>query len=671
MKSNPIVLEMLMQRFRSVAEEMAYSLQRTGYTAFVNETADLGVALATPRGEIFGYPSGIGITMFSNLDLSGAINAFDRFDEGDVVITNDPYNSGGMASHLPDVNVLRPVFHEGELVCFAFAYVHSTDIGGIAPGSLSPTSAEVFQEGLRIPPIKLYRKGALNEDVLKLILNNCRIPGDNWGDLRAMITALKTGESRAQELVQRYGKEAFVHAMHDALDYSERRARGAIARIPEGCYCFHDYLDSDIATEVPVRLQVAVSVKGGAIHIDYSGTDPQLKAAFNLYSAGKPHPWLVYKLMTVLLTLDPGIPVNAGLLRPVTTSAPEGSVVNAVFPAAVGLRTTMGVRLQDAVMGALAQALPDVIPAAGAGTIVPVVFAEPGDGGRGVKVNVLETLSGGTGGTSRCDGLHARDVVDIANLRNNPLEMLEARASARVLRYGLAPDSGGPGRFRGGCGTVLEFEVLAPDCSIIARGMERQRFQSWGLLGGGCGGKGSIEVRRAGAAAYETPERQDVLRVSMGDCVRIVTAGGGGYGDPFRREPQRIFDDVMNGFVSLAGAERDYGVVIRNGGLDLPATARRRAERVRDAKPALYTLGWAREDYERVWTPQLWQRFMDCIFALPPAMRYECRLKVWRGMEERRARGEAADAAALDAMLAEATRRLTRTPATGAARAVA
>ncbi|HUF80857.1 MAG TPA: hydantoinase B/oxoprolinase family protein [Burkholderiales bacterium] len=658
MKSNPIVLEMLMQRFRSVAEEMAYSLQRTGYTAFVNETADLGVALATPEGEIFGYPSGIGITMFSNLDLSGAIRAFEGFEPGDIIITNDPYNSGGMASHLPDVNVLCPVFHEGELVCFAFAYVHSTDVGGIVPGSLSPTSAEVFQEGIRIPPLKLYRKGELNEDVLKLILNNCRIPADNRGDLRAMITALKTGESRTLELIGRYGREAFVHAMRDALDYSERRARAAIEGIPEGCYRFHDYLDSDVATEVPVRLQVAITVKAGGIHVDYSGTDPQLKAAFNLYSAGKPHPWLVYKLMSVLLTLDPGIPVNAGLLRPVTTSAPEGSVVNAVFPAAVGLRTTMGVRLQDALMGALAQALPEIIPAAGAGTIVPVVFAEPGAGGRGVKVNVLETLSGGTGGTSRCDGQHARDVVDIANLRNNPLEMLEARASARVLRYGLAPDSGGAGRFRGGCGTVLEFEVLAPDCSIIARGMERQRFRSWGLLGGGCGGKGSIAIRRARAADFETPGKQDVLRVSMGDRVRIVTAGGGGYGEPFEREPQRVFDDVMNGFASVAGAERDYGVVISGGRLDLEATTKRRAGRAAGAKPQLYSLGQAREDYERVWTPELWLKFIERLFALPPAMRYECRLKVWRAMEQRRSRGETVDAAALEQACAEVAGRL-------------
>ncbi len=653
MKSNPVILEMLMQRFRSVAEEMAYSLQRTGYTAFVNETADLGVALATPEGEIFGYPNGIGITMFANLDLSDTIRAIGRFERGDVVITNDPYNSGGMASHLPDINAMRPVFCDDELVCFAFAYVHSTDIGGIAPGSLSPTSAEVFQEGIRIPPLKLYRRDELNEDVLKLVLNNCRIPEDNRGDLRAMITALKTGERRVQELVERYGREVFSAAMRDALDYAEQRARAAIGRIPPGTYQFHDYLDSDVATEVPVRLQVAVTVHRDSVHLNFAGTDPQVKAAFNIYSAGKPHPWLVYKIMTVLLTLEPDIPVNAGLLRPVTTTAPEGSVVNAVFPAAVGLRTTMGVRVQDAIMGALAQALPDVVPAAGSGTIVPVVFAEPASGGRGVKVNVLETLSGGTGGTSRGDGLHARDVVDIANLRNNPLEMLEARASARVLRYGLVRDSGGAGRHRGGCGTVLEFEVLSYDSTIIARGMERERFAAWGLLGGACGAKGSMQVRRAGSSRVEKVPPGGVLKVSRGDVVCVVTAGGGGYGEPLERDPARVLLDVVNGFVSTDSALRDYGVEIRDG------TARRVRGPAGGGR-ALHTLGADREDYEKVWNLALWSRFMERVYSLPLPMRYESRLRVWRALEARRAEGKPLALSALDEAFVEVERTLER-----------
>ena len=653
MKTDPIVLEMLMQRFRSVAEEMGYSVQRTGYTAFVNETADLGVALVTPNGEIFGYPKGIGITTFINLDMSDAFKSFDHYEEGDIVITNDPYSSGAMSSHLPDVNLFRPVFHQGKLVCFTFAYVHSTDVGGNVAGSLTPSNYEVFQEGIRIPPIKLYNKDSLNQDVFRLIMNNVRVPADNWGDLRAMVTALRVGERRVLELIERYGLEDFLSAMDDCLAYSEARAQALIRKIPNGTYRFHDYLDDDVASEIPVRLAVAVTVRDDSLHLDFTGTDPQLKSAFNLHSAGKPHPWLVYKLMSVFMTMEPDMPFNSGMMRPVSVLAPEGSVVNCVFPAAIGLRTTMGVRLQDAVMGALAQALPDIIPAAGSGTIVPVVFAEPSASGRGVDVNVLEPLSGGTGGCSQADGLHARDVVDIANMRNNPLEAVESKSSARVYQYGLRPDSAGPGKFRGGCGVVFEFEVLAPDCVIIARGMERLRFQPWGLLGGSAGANGSIELRRAGADKFDRVSKADAIRASIGDVIRLCTAGGGGYGEAFEREPERVLDDVLNGFVSIASAERDYGVVVSNGQLDAAAT--HRARRVHQKKPCagLHTLGSARDTYEQVWTPGLAHTLIDILYALPQPMRYEVRGRLWRSIEKRRVENQSTDVAALAALWAD------------------
>ena len=652
MKTDPILLEMLMQRFRSIAEEMGYAVQRTGYTAFVNETADLGVALVTPAGEIFGYPREIGITTFVNLDMADGFRAFDSYAPGDIVITNDPYSSGAMSSHLPDVNVFRPVFHDGRLVCFVFAYVHSTDIGGNVPGSLTPSNVEVFQEGVRIPPIKLYRGDVLNEDVLKLILNNVRVPADNWGDLRAMVTALRVGERRVQELIGRYGLEHFESAMHDSLAYTEARVRGLIREIPDGTYRFHDYLDDDVASEIPVRLQVAVEVRGDGLVLDFEGTDPQLKSAFNLYSAGKPHPWLVYKLMSVFMTMQPDLPLNAGMMRPVGVRAPEGSVVNCVFPAAIGLRTTMGVRVQDALMGALAQALPELIPAAGAGTIAPVVFAQPSLSGRGVEVNVLEPLSGGTGGSSRADGLHARDVVDIANIRNNPLESVEAKSAARVLRYGLRPDSAGAGQFRGGCGIVFEFEVLSPDCVIIARGMERLRFQPWGLHGGGCGANGRIEVRRAGRSGFETIAKADMLRASVGDVVRLSTAGGGGWGDPLRRPADRVLQDVLDGFVSAEAARRDYGVVIAAGAVDVAATAALRDRPAASRAPGsgIHTLGPTRQEYERVWTPELAHAMVSLLYRLPLPLRHEVRQRLWRGMEQRRARQESADAEALQAV---------------------
>lgn len=641
MRTDPVQLEILMQQFRSITEEMGYALQRTGYTAFVNETADLGVALVTPEGEIFGYPRSIGIATFANLDFSDVIAAFPSYEDGDIVIYNDPYTSGGAGSHLSDVNVIQPVFHDGRLVCFVFAYVHSTDMGGKVAGSLSPTSYEIFQEGVRIPPTKLRRAGETNQDIVNMILLNCRTPKDNWGDLRAMITALKVGHERVIETITRFGVGAFADAMYDAMDYSERRTRMVIERIPDGAYRFTDYLDDDVATAIPIRIAVAVTVSGSDLTVDFTGTDPQVRSAFNLFSMGKPHPWLIYKLMFLVLTLEADIPMNAGIARPVRVIAPEGSIVNCRFPAAVGLRTTLGVRVQDAICGALAQALPEVMPACGAGYMAPVVFAQPNLEEGGLKVIVLEPLTGGTGACSEADGFDARDVVDLANLRNNPLEIVESRASVLIREYLLAADSGGAGKFRGGLGCILELEVLVPDCVMILRGQERHRFRPWGLMGGFCGGKAAAFLARSGADKLVDIGKVDSLQLSAGDIVRIVTSGGGGYGDPLERSPQRVLADVEDGLVSMAMAERDYGVVIRHRVLDSEATATLRAARRRTAieRPSLFTLGPERLAYEAVWTPELYGAFTSIIYSLPIPMRGEARQKLWTAIDDNAQRG--------------------------------
>lgn len=638
--TNPILLEVLMQRFRAVAEEMGYALQRTGYTAFVNETADLGVALVTPKGEIFGYPVSIGISMFANLAFGAVIDSFDNYQDGDVVFYNDPYTTAGVASHLPDLNMLTPIFCGGQLVCFAFAYVHSTDVGGNVPGSLSPTHREIFQEGLRITPVKLYKAGVRNDEVLLLLLNNVRVPTDTEGDLMAMRTALTVADRRVRELVARYGIETFRGAMSDALDYSERRARQVIRRITPGTYRFCDYLDDDVGSKLPIRLCATVTVDGDRLHVDFDGTEVQVPSAFNVFSLGRPHPWLIYKVMFLILTLEPDIPVNAGLLRPVTVSVPEGSILNCRFPAAVGLRTTTGVRVQDAIFGALAQAADDLVPACGAGTIAPIVFAERDAQGR-LVVNVLEPMSGGTGGHAGGDGLHARDVVDIANLRNSPLEAVESKASVRVRGYGLRCDSGGAGLHRGGCGAFLEFEVLAAECSITARGMERHRFRPWGLAGGQCGSGGRVTLRRSCKSEEADIGKIDLLRLNRGDVLRVEIAGGGGWGDPLLREPQRVLDDVLDGFVSEAAARRCYGVVIQDGGLDPVATKRLRGELTgARASTGLFAFGEERLAYERGWTDEVWKRYSETLYAMPASVRGEARQRLWTALEEQRLAGK-------------------------------
>ncbi|MEW5424809.1 hydantoinase B/oxoprolinase family protein [Amorphus sp. 3PC139-8] len=633
MRTDSAQLEIFVQRFRSITEEMGFAVQRTGHTAFVNETADLGVALVTPEGEIFGYPQSIGITMFANLNFASILSEFDAFEPGDIVVCNDPYSSGGLSSHLPDVSVLAPIFSGERLVCFAYSYVHSTDIGGRVAGSLSPSSYEIYQEGIRIPPTRLYKAGELNADVLKLILCNCRVPDDNWGDVKAMITALRVAERRIGESVDKYGVDTFVDAMNDVLNYSELRARSVIETIPDGVYRFSDYLDDDVVSDIPVKFCVALTVAGDAITVDFTGTDSQLRSAFNIYSEGKPHPWLIYKIMFVLLTMDQGIPVNAGLLRPVSVVAPRGSLVNCEPPAAVGLRTTTGVRIQDAICGALAQAVPNVIPAAGAGYIAPIVFAEPNLERGGLKVNVLEPMVGGTGGHEGGDGLNARDVVDIANLRNSPVEVVENVSGVRILNYSLRQDSGGAGKFRGGLGLVFEFEVLEHNCLVTARGQERHRFRPWGLNGGFCGEKAAVFIKRAGDDRFNPIPKIDSLEVDAGDVVRILTPGGGGFGSPLDRDPQSVLRDVRNDMISIEAARNCYGVLIGSETVDVEATADLRARMKSDALHEAFSFGPERQTYDAVWTDDAWLRLMSHVQAVPVALRSSLRGRVWRAAQ--------------------------------------
>ncbi|MDP6173746.1 MAG: hydantoinase B/oxoprolinase family protein, partial [Rhodospirillales bacterium] len=607
-----------------------------------------------------GFPTAIGITMFANLDFTEILAAFDDYAPGDIVLYNDPYTTGGAGSHLPDINILMPVFVDGELVCFTFAYVHSSDVGGKVAGSLSPSSYEVFQEGMRIPPVKLYKGGELNEEFLGVFLANCRVPKDNWGDIRAMVSAVRLGEARIGQLLARHGSEVLQTAIEDALDYSERRTRAVIKDMPDGVYEFADYLDDDVASEIPVKFCVTITINGSDLEIDFTGTDPQVRSAFNLHSQGKPHPWIVYKIMFLFLTLDPDIPVNAGLMRPLSVTIPEGSVLNCTFPAAIGLRTTSGVRVQDALFGALAQAMPQVVPAAGAGYMAPIIFAEPDLQAGGLRVTVLEPLVGGTGGTSDADGVDARDVVDISNLRNNPVEIVERIAAARVREYGLRIDSGGPGTYRGGLGKIIEFEVRSPECLITVRGQERHRFAPWGLKGGGCGAKAHALMKRAGEADFSDIGKIDSLHVTVGDVVRVLTPGGAGYGDPLARDLEKVQADLDNDLISPEAAAKDYGVVLVAGRID--QTASRTLRRVRASQKeedeSLHTLGPDRLEYEKVWTPEVWQHFMEIIYSLPGPFRSDVRARLWRAMTARAAEGKLADKALLDEIWAEVKGRL-------------
>ncbi|EHD21753.1 MULTISPECIES: hydantoinase B/oxoprolinase family protein [Brenneria] len=572
MKLDPVTLEILNNKLTALTEEMCHTLQRTGRTLYVKETADFCCALADRDGRFFAYPRGIGVSGFVGLNCLAAIQAVGALQPGDVILTNDPYRSRGLATHLPDLQVIEPYFHQGEIIAYGWAFLHASDVGGNVPSSISPTNSDLFQEGLQIPPLKLVRGGELNQDIILLLRANSRTPDANHGDLQALLAALAAGRRRLAGIVARHGADGVLAAQRDLPAYSASRARQALRRIPDGHYQFSDYLDDEAGSGLPVRLALKIAVDDGNIHLDFSGTDPQVAAAINIPSHGEVHSWLTLRILALVCTLDKTVPLNAGLLAPITLFAPPGSLVNPLYPAAVGVRHAAAVRINDVLNGVLGQALPDIMPAASGGAIIPLVVAQRSE--RGQNVQVIEPMVGGGGGRFGCDGVDGRD-NSISNLANNPVEMVEAETAVEIREYALRADSAGAGQWRGGCGQQIRVRILQDDTLILARGMERLRFQPWGAQGGlpGAATRLTLNAQRDDARALG---KIDLLPVKRGDEILLQTAGGGGWGDPFLRDAERVTRDVALGLVSAAAARELYGVVLNNLQIDVAATARAR-----------------------------------------------------------------------------------------------
>jgi N-methylhydantoinase B len=555
---------------------MCFTLQRTGRTLYVKETADFACALAGLDGTFFAYPRSIGVSGFVALDCMPTIAAVGALGPGDVIMTNDPYRSVGLATHLPDLHLIEPYFHDGRIVAYGWAFVHCSDVGGRVPSSISPTNREIFQEGLQIPPLKLIRAGKMNDDVRLLFMANTRTPDANMGDIRAMIAALSTGRRRVDTLIAQHGAAAFLAAQHDLLNYAAEKARCVLRKVPDGVYRFTDFLDDDAVSNLPVRLALSVTVRDGTVNLDFTGTDPQVAAAMNVPSHGKPHAWLTLRVLALVNTLDPTAPLNIGLLRHVSITAPKGSLVNPEHPAAVGVRHAAAIRVNDLLNGAFGLALPDVMPAASSGLIVPLVVAEASESSA-QNVQVVEPMIGGTGARYGFDGVDGRD-SSISNLANNPVETVEAEVGVEVLRYALRPDSGGAGRWRGGCGLELSFRVLKEGSQILARGLERGKFRPWGVHGGEPGAPTEFVIN-PGTPQERRHGKIDLLAVEKGDVVCLRTAGAGGYGNPMDREPNRVLDDVRRGLVSIEAAQARYGVALVGDEVDEHETAKLRADR--------------------------------------------------------------------------------------------
>lgn len=614
-------LQILAHHCAAAAEAMAYTLMRTAHSTFVKETEDFSCGLLTTEGLTFASPKGLGATWYIGLDYGPAIRMIDEYEEGDVCLTNDPY-SGHVATHSPDIHIWKPIFYKGELVCFVAGHIHNTDVGGAVPATLSRTLSEVQQEGLRIPPVKILRRGKPNADVLGIMNINVRVPEQNWGDLNAQFAQVNVGERKVHEIIERFGLDTFKAAQRELLDYAETQARAIVRDIPDGEYFFTEYADEDSEGGPPCRIAITLRVQGETLELDYTGSDPQLSSSLNMPTGGRErHVLTMVGLGYVLYTLNPNLLLNAGVLRVGRAILPRGTIVNCEPPAAVGMRSLSCVITQLCTFGVFARALPGRLAASPAGSMSIMNVKTTDKLGQPVMAS-LGPVGGGSGGMPSGDGVEGSG-ANASFLKNTPVEISEAEIPVRFRRYGLWPDTEGAGRHRGGLATVMEFEVFAPETMVTARNRDRSRFASWGMLGGGAGGLSTFTKNPDSEAPVDLGN-SDIVRCEPGDVLRVIGPGGGGLGSPLERDPARVLHDVRCGFVSPERARTVYGVVIAGDAVDPAATAAERARLGPGRSNDLFEVGPNRAAFERIWdegaygeltlalarTPIVWRHFL-------------------------------------------------------------
>jgi N-methylhydantoinase B len=573
--TDAVTLQIIRGKLEALAREMGVVLARSAMSPVIYEVYDFGCGISDAKGRLIAGSHGV--AAFSAL-FGPQITAIKEkygaaITPGDVYITNDPYLGG---SHLNDVLLVVPIFEEGELIAFANSYAHWTEVGGMTPGSLSPSAEEIYQEGIRFPIMRLFKAGERQDELLELIAANVRLPKMSLGDLNAQIAALRIGEVRLREAVTKYGCPAVLATFDHVLETSERLARAAVSALPDGVYKAEDFIDGDgfSETQFPVRMQMTIA--GDEITFDFAGSCDQLrgpmKGSLEMLLCGVK---VVFKAI-----VDPHGPSNEGWYRPIRVKAPEGSVFNARAPAALGWFYEPMAQGAELVWKAMAPLVPDRLTAGSYMSICVVLMGakRPGTGEQFVHI---EASAGGFGAAAGADGTSVRPAAPQGDLYNYSLEPLEARAPLRMHRYALnTADGAGAGRWRGGFGAIREYEILGDDAFVYG-GMGRNTEPPWGIDGGGAGSCNGYEIVRNGEAVRHG--RTQIGDLARGDRVRIVTGGGGGVGDPFTRPPECVRDDVLDGYITADAARAHYGVVIDpNGTIDIAATNADRQERAKD-----------------------------------------------------------------------------------------
>ncbi len=563
---DPILFEVIRNALVEATEEMSVSLQRTSYSTNIKTRLDYSCAYVDARGRMvaqaFCQPAHlvtIGRLVPRAVDEYGAEN----LEPGDVLLVNDPHRQ---ASHLNDVFLISPFFYREEPAGYVSNTCHHVDVGGGAPASIG-AFREIYQEGFILPVVKLVCRGEIDAEILKLFLANVRAKKEVAGDLRAQIAANNMGMRRLSALFDRYGRDTLNFYIDKLLEYTEQRARSELEKLPRGTFEAEGWLDDDGISDRPVHLKARVTLDGRTIRFDFTGSDRQRAAPMNS-NLTQTFTACVYVLKCLL---DPDIPVNEGLYQLIEVIAPPASVVNARRPGAIVGGWEVSVRLCEVLFKALAPALPDSVPAGTKGMICQVGF-----GGRdpqsGEYYSYYETAGGGYGGRSRTDGPDAVQ-THFQNTQNAPIEEIESNYPVRITRYGLIPDSEGPGRFRGGLGLCREYVFVGhePSYTILA---DRVRFPAWGLFGGRSG-KTARYVLIGENGETDLPSKTTV-QLEKGQSVRLESCGGGGYGSPYERDPEQVLADVRQEKISPLRAREEYGVAVTGSEIDIVETERLR-----------------------------------------------------------------------------------------------
>lgn len=559
-QTGPITLELIKGAIQSARSEMEAVIERTAMSPFIREKKDYFTAFFDRGGNLV---AGTTLPMAANLiDCVFEHYPAEGMRDGDLYWYNDPYLSHGAVSHLPDTVMVAPVFHQGELCAFSEAWGHLWDIGGMMPGSISPDATETFHEGILMPPVKIYAAGERNEEVFRIFTRNSRFPEIMKGDLNAILASCRLGKARMEEIFARFGAAATTGAFEFIMHQSEAAVRQALeTKVPDGKYAFRDFLDSDAVTDNSYGVHLTLEKRGGEVTPDFTGTDDQACGAVNFIMDDS-----VPKFMCGLFLTsdDADVLINAGIERAIgAVKTRKGSLVDPTYPAPVGMRSHTMIRVNNTVVGALGLATGG--NASAASPVYVIYYLRSYHRERGSYDLCIEGLAVGFGARPFADGI---DAVYYVAQKNYPVEFAEMEFGMRVEAYRMHTDSGGPGRYRGGCGIVRDIRVIA-DEAVLGLRVENVKYPAWGVNGGHGARPARVLVNPGTPEERELKPISDQNRLRHGDLVRILSAGGGGWGNPLERPTEQVRDDVLDGFVSQASAREDYGVVLDPSGLEV------------------------------------------------------------------------------------------------------